>query len=152
MPDAAGNAYVTGLSPGVGTGNDYVTIKYGTNGQQLWVQRYTEAGNSDDQATAIAVSPNGDVYVTGFSNPSPGTYEITTIKYVQIAPIEKKSNGNILLSFCGSPGSNYVIEACSGLTNWTNIGTATASPTGLYTFEDTNAPSYGQRFYRAKQE
>ena len=90
--------------------------------------------------------------MTGFSNPSPGTYEITTIKYVEMAAIQKKSNGNILLSLCGIPGSNHVIEACFGLTNWVAIGTSTASPSGLYTFEDTNAPSFGQRFYRTKLE
>ena len=150
--DYQGNAYVTGQSSGIGTGNDYVTIKYGTNGQQLWVKRFTEAGNSDDQAHAIAVSPSGDVYVTGFSNPSPGTYEITTIKYIQVAPIEKKGNGNILLNFCGTPTSNYVIQACTILTNWTNLAIVTATGDGRYTFEDTNAPAHAQRFYRAMAE
>jgi hypothetical protein len=53
-------------------------------------KRFTEPGNSDDQAQAIARGPNGEVYVTGFSNPTNGLYEITTIKYVQTSPIEKK--------------------------------------------------------------
>jgi hypothetical protein len=150
--DAEGNAYVTGQSTGIGTGNDYATIKYSTNGQQLWVKRFSEAGDSDDQAQAIALGPNGEVYVTGFSNPTNGLYEITTIKYVQVSPIEKKSNGNILLTFCGTPGSNYVIEACSSLINWTNIGSATANSSGIYTFEDTNAPLYRHRFYRTVTE
>ncbi|HKQ40485.1 MAG TPA: hypothetical protein VJ063_20610, partial [Verrucomicrobiae bacterium] len=35
-------------------------------------------------------------------------------------------NGDILLSFCGNPGSNYVIEASSTLTNWSAIATTTA--------------------------
>jgi hypothetical protein len=152
VADAMGNAYATGQSTGMGTGNDYATIKYGTNGQQLWVKRFTEAGNSDDQAHAIALGPNGEVYVTGFSNPTNGLYEITTIKYIQVSPIEKKSNGNILLTFCGAPGSNYVIEACSTLTNWTNIGSATANSSGIYTFEDTNAPLHRHRFYRTVTE
>ena len=153
--DVEGNAYVTGQFEVPGAGNDYATIKYGnngTNGTVLWVKRFTEAGNSDDQAHAIALGPNGEVYVTGFSNPTNGLYEITTIKYVQTSPIEKKSDGAILLSFCGTPGSNYTIQACATLTNWTNIGSATANPSGLYTFQDTNAPSHPQRFYRALEQ
>lgn len=90
--------------------------------------------------------------MTGFSNPTNGLYEITTIKYIQVAPIAKASNGSVLLSFSGAPGSNYTIQACQALTNWTNIGTTTADSHGLYTFEDTNAPAHPQRFYRASEQ
>jgi hypothetical protein len=34
----------------------------------------------------------------------------------------------------------------------TNIGSATANSSGVYTFEDTNAPLHWQRFYRAVGE
>src|SRR5437868_2180555 len=34
--DSAGNVYVTGYSPGNGSGNDIVTLKYDNNGNQLW--------------------------------------------------------------------------------------------------------------------
>ena len=42
--------------------------------------------------------------------------------------------------------------ATSTLSNWTDIGTTTANATGLYSFEDTNAPAFQQRFYRAREE
>ena len=45
-----------------------------------------------------------------------------------------------------------MIEASTTLTTWTNIGASTANASGLYTFEDTNAPAYPQRFYRAVGE
>nr|MBA3726734.1 SBBP repeat-containing protein [Armatimonadota bacterium] len=38
--DAAGNVYVTGYSVGVGSSADYATIRYDSNGNQLWVARY----------------------------------------------------------------------------------------------------------------
>ena len=39
--DASGNAYVTGSSyGGSATSTDYVTIKYDTDGNQLWIARY----------------------------------------------------------------------------------------------------------------
>ncbi len=38
--DASGNVYVTGASEGSGTDYDYATIKYDTNGNELWVINY----------------------------------------------------------------------------------------------------------------
>ena len=38
--DALGNVYVTGGSTGLGTSQDYATIKYNAAGTNLWVVRY----------------------------------------------------------------------------------------------------------------
>jgi hypothetical protein len=149
---ADSNIYVTGDSSNGADPSDIATLSYDPNGNVRWLKRFNGPVSRYDHASAIAVSPNGDVYVTGLSTTSSNLIEITTIKYIQVSPIEKKSNGNILLTFCGTPGSNYVIEACSTLTNWTNIGSATANSSGVYTFEDTNAPLYQQRFYRTGTE
>lgn len=40
--DASGNIYITGYSTGVGTGYDWLTIKYDPSGTQLWEKRYNE--------------------------------------------------------------------------------------------------------------
>ncbi|WP_207512659.1 SBBP repeat-containing protein [Longitalea luteola] len=77
--DAKGNVYITGTSDGGGTRDDYTTVKYDKYGDTKWVRRYNGPGNSNDQATAIAVDENGNVYVTGLSFGNSPDY--ATIKY-----------------------------------------------------------------------
>ncbi|HVP35770.1 MAG TPA: SBBP repeat-containing protein [Terriglobales bacterium] len=79
--DASGYVYVTGLSFGSGTGEDYCTIKYKPNGDTAWVRRYNGPGNAGDDAHAIAVDGYGNVYVTGESFGSGENYDYATIKY-----------------------------------------------------------------------
>jgi uncharacterized delta-60 repeat protein len=78
--DLSGNVYVTGLSYGNGTNDDYATIKYNTNGDSVWVRRYNgPAGNGGDMAYSLAVDVSGNVYVTGAS--VGGGFDYATIKY-----------------------------------------------------------------------
>jgi hypothetical protein len=80
--DSAGNVYVTGISTGSSTGWDYATIKYDSNGNQLWVARYNGPANSTDMACALAVDGAGNVYVTGASFREGGIYmDYATVKY-----------------------------------------------------------------------
>jgi uncharacterized delta-60 repeat protein len=79
--DSLGNMYVTGTSEGSGTGGDYTTIKFNTDGAQQWVQRYNGLGNSYDAAQSLAVDASGNVYVTGYSTGTNGLGDCATIKY-----------------------------------------------------------------------
>jgi len=78
--DANGNVYVTGRSVGSNTDADFATIKYGPNGEELWIKRYNHA-NLIDEANAIAVDNFGNVYVTGRSNDPQSGFDGVTIKY-----------------------------------------------------------------------
>ena len=85
--DNKGNVYVTGQSENNDWNNDYATIMYNTNGERQWVRTYNGPSKGeffiDDNANAIAVDTNGNVYVTGQS--CYGTFKPTsdyaTIKY-----------------------------------------------------------------------
>ncbi len=88
--DASGNAFVTGRSFNLSTGfpplpptQDIETVAYDPNGTQLWSARYDLAGG-DDVGYAIAVSPQGDVFVAGQSAGYVGSTYVTqqtVIKY-----------------------------------------------------------------------
>ena len=80
--DNSGNVYVTGFSKSSGTGKDIATLKYNSEGQQLWVARYNNTNaNGDDVPTAIAFDNSGNVFVTGQSEGSSTFADIITIKY-----------------------------------------------------------------------
>jgi hypothetical protein len=76
---ATGAVFVTGYSKASVTFADYATISYnGATGAQLWIKRYNDAGNGNDQATALSVSPDGNsVFVTGESSGSHGLDYVT---------------------------------------------------------------------------
>jgi uncharacterized delta-60 repeat protein len=78
--DGSGNVYVTGSSYGIGTQEDYATIKYNSSGDTLWVARYI-GSTLADYASSLAVDGSGNVYVTGRSYRSGTGYDYTTIKY-----------------------------------------------------------------------
>ena len=78
--DKNGLVYVAGRSTDVGSGEDYLVIKYGKNGGAKWKRRYDAAGLWDG-ARGVVVDDSGNVYVTGrsFGNGSHGDF--ATIKY-----------------------------------------------------------------------
>ena len=83
--DAARNVHVTGTSYGGGdTDNDYATIKYDSDNSDegpVWVRRY-DGSSGPDNATALFVDTDGNVYVTGTSYGGEDTDDdYATIKY-----------------------------------------------------------------------
>jgi len=78
--DASGNVFVTGVSPGIGTAKDIATIKYDTDGNEIWVNRYSGPGAFDDFGAQIAGDVSGNVFVAG-SAVFDGTFDMIAIKY-----------------------------------------------------------------------
>ncbi len=105
--DSPGNVYVTGLSQGRGTDNDYATIKYDPNGNELWVARYNGPGDYDDQAYDMTVDSSGNVYVTGRSVGRGTSWDYATIKY-------------------DSSGNQLWVSRYNGPDNWWDMSCAVA--------------------------
>lgn len=63
--------------------------------------------------------------------------------------IQMASNQQVVLTVSGLAGHTYAIQASSDFRTWTFIGNATAAAGGTFEFNDTNAPNFSKRFYRA---
>jgi hypothetical protein len=144
--DSANNVYVTGYSSATNFNFDIVTIKYGSNGNQVWLQRYNGPGNGNDAGNAIAVDNSGNVYVTGYDTLPGGGTEIVTIKYSALT-LQRQANGTVLLQAQGSPGESFDVQASTDLQIWQDLGQSLADTNGFFQFDDTNAPQYNARFY-----
>lgn len=79
--DRLGNVYVTGKSGISYDSMDFLTVKYNSNGDQLWIARYNGTGNGIDEAIGIAVDCSANVYITGASMGMDKISDIVTIKY-----------------------------------------------------------------------
>ena len=80
--DNSGNVYVTGKSDGGATDYDIATVKYNSNGAQVWAARYNGVqGDGWDEGFAIAVDNSGNVYVCGTASESDLNYNFCTVKY-----------------------------------------------------------------------
>ena len=82
-PDGT-RVYVTGDIAGLGADSDFGTVAYdAATGAVVWESRYNGPGNGNDEAFAIAVSPDGTrVYVTGRSYTSATIdFDFATVGY-----------------------------------------------------------------------
>ena len=135
-----GNVYVTGRSDQNRFSNvfDYVTLAYGSNGNQLWLGDYGVTGSSS-AANGIAVdSSTGNVYVTGQSQGSSGGADYTTVAY--------DSGGHQLWVARHSTGTASAIAVDSNTGNVYVTGQGQGSGTGTdfttiaYSRQDTTPP------------
>ena len=106
--DNSGNIYVIGRGLADNASNlsyDYLTIKYDTNGNRLWVRTYEDNNEITDRnyAKAISVDTNGNAYITGFTEGADHTLSYSTLKY--------NSSGNLLWATKYSESSNGFSKA-----------------------------------------
>ena len=77
------------------------------------------------------------------------TFQITVVPADQAMPATLTTvahvNGQFALTVTGSSGLKYIVQASTNLTDWVSIQTNT-SP---FTFTDTHASEFSQRFYRS---
>jgi uncharacterized delta-60 repeat protein len=66
--DKQANVYVTGYSKSEGTRNDLTTVKYNSDGIQLWASQFDSDNPASDSGMFIVGDDNGSVYVLGESD------------------------------------------------------------------------------------
>ncbi len=79
--DDAGNVYVSGMSNGISTGSDYATIKYDSDGNELWAKRYDEPEGGGDITYSMILDDSANVYVTGSCFDSETLTKYASVKY-----------------------------------------------------------------------
>lgn len=92
----AGIIYVTGYAyQGSSADFNFVTIKYNSSVTQKWATQYNGPASKYDEACALAIDPQGNVYVTGYSLTSvPGNYDYSTVKYDSLGSQKWAKNYN----------------------------------------------------------
>lgn len=102
--------YVSGYSTGVGTGADYVLLRYSTSGgSPLFEARYNGSGNAYDVSNDNVIDANGCVYLTGRCVRA--NLDYCTIKYVPLA------SAPLLVS----PANSSTGISCTPLLNWNDV-------------------------------
>lgn len=127
------SVFVTGMSQGRTSGQDYATVGYATaTGRQLWASRYNGQGHSHDTPAALAVSPNGNaVFVTGVSFGANIGSRFATVAYSAASgkPLwtktyDKPSKRNAATSVAVSPDGHRVFV--TGETFENGVGAVTS--------------------------
>jgi uncharacterized delta-60 repeat protein len=148
--DSKDNIYVAGYSYGSGTWRDYATIKYGPDSNEpIWVARYDgTATANEDEARAIAIDANDDIYVTGYSYGSGTWWDYATIKY------GPDSNEPVWVARYSGPGGETDVADALAIDSNGNIyvtGTSYGSGTGrdyatIKYGPDSNEPVWVARY------
>jgi len=109
------------------------------------------AGSSATNTSApgnyvIAITGGGDNNY--LLSTAPGTLTITAPGPVTITTVEFVEGVNLRIAGTGDANVSYRIQASSDLTEWTEIGTATADEVGAFEYVDDAAGGFTARFYR----
>lgn len=82
---------------------------------------------------------------SGYSVETTGTVTNLPPAAAVLTSVPAGVSGQFSFTVSGTAGAQYVIQATTNLVNWTTLQTNTAP----FTFVDTDAGNYKQRFYRA---
>jgi len=141
---------------------DYWILKLDSNGNEQWEQTF--GGSTHDSFFNLQLTSDGGYVLGGYSQSGVSGSKTTTnfggrdFWLVKLwTPVRFNSyslavNNEFQAQLSGLPGSNYILQASTDLTNWTSLITNTAAPDGLVNFSDSNASSFPFQFYRAQQQ
>ena len=86
-----GDCYIGGSNTVIPPYSDYLTMKYNTNGDFIWMKRYNLYRTHSDYVYSLTNDNTGSIIVTGLSYNNL-IYSCTTIKYSQTVGVDQISN------------------------------------------------------------
>lgn len=163
--DSLGYIYVAGRSSDNVNAENFVTLKYDSLGNQVWISRYKNTLYSNDDANSICVDKSGAVYVSGTTTET-NSSGILTIKYSNAVGIQELTNNahhivsaypnpvsnDLNISLDKNSPENYSIEIINGLgqivlkTNYTNKINVSDLPKGFYVLKLSTNNIYADSF------
>lgn len=102
------SVYVTGYGYNRDSAYDFVTVKYATQGERLWVAEYDGGSGRIDEAVALAVDKKGSVYVAGKSFVEGSAFDCVLIKY-------DKDGRQVWTASYNGPGNRADVPVCLNL-------------------------------------
>jgi hypothetical protein len=103
--DDFGNVFVAGRTYTAATDTDFVVIKYGSDGTELWTKTYDNSGV--DVARVVVADRRGGCFVTGYSNAGTGN-----------------GNQDYLTIHFDADGNQRWVSRLNGTGNWNDYPTA----------------------------
>ena len=110
--------YASGYSNVTATGDDYVTLRLDTLGNQIWFTRFDGPSSGSDQMSDFQVDVSGNIFVTGTSVGSGTNRDYSTIKYCQLNTVATADKDSICIGesvqLNATGGFNFQWEFVSG--------------------------------------
>lgn len=79
--DQNNDILITGYTIESGNFGNYVTLKYNSNGDSLWVKKFNGPYNENDESYSLTLDGSNNAYVTGRSFGNFNDWDYVTIKY-----------------------------------------------------------------------
>ena len=144
--DGSGNFIVAGITSGNGTaGQDFLTIKYLSNGDTAWVRHYNGDASGPDWVSKCAVDKSENIYVTGYSEGVGTNWDFVTVKYTPSGDVAWIRRLNGIANLVDWPFAMIVDE----LSNVFISGSSVSGPSRDFLtvkYDSTGAEKWTKRF------
>ena len=146
--DAANNIVVIGYGKNAANNDDIYVVKYRADGTKAWSATPFDGAGGDDIPSAVAVGPDGSVYVTGVSEKGPGAgvYNLFTAKYNGATGALVWSDLYSVTPTGRNLGNGIAVDA-SGDLYATGSATTAAGDRDIYTIKYSGSSGSAQRLW-----